>query len=111
MKRRTASILGFLDSFLAYIMTIVGVVFSAYLLPFESGNLGDVKISISSLAVSAVIALMVVGSQEYVPSDNEVARAGKRKNVFRRMGNAVANGMMWSQLITVASHVGNSIKI
>lgn len=101
MKRRSAAILDFFDSFLAYIMTIIGILFSAYLPLFATGTLDTLKIKIPNLVVSAVVALVVIGKREYVPGDNELARAGKRKNFLKRMGDAVAYGMMWSQIINI----------
>lgn len=95
--------MGFLshwDSFLVYFATLAGVLVAQYLPSFKSGTDFDLSIRLGNLAVASVIAMMFVLQDETSagvrsPSDN---RAGKKKNLRRRLGHGIAQGIAWTTI-------------
>jgi hypothetical protein len=98
-----------LDDVLAYILTVVGILASSYL-PLLAGT-GKIEVVVDywRLGLSAVVALLIVGKQEQLdaPPDNRVAaRAGRKKRFGHRMSNALAQGMMWAQVMGIVTKQG-----
>jgi hypothetical protein len=95
-----------LDDVLAYILTVVGILFSN-IMPLMQGNESfDIDIGKWRIIGALIIALIVVGKQEQLPSDKETsakAREGRRSRFFIRMSNALAQGFMWSYLANMGS--------
>lgn len=94
-----------LDDVLAYILTILGIVFSSYLPLLKKSEPIDITIGWWRVALSAMVALLVIGKQESLDVDEsgsvDKSRAGRRKRFLSRMMNAFAQGVMWSQLISI----------
>ena len=85
------------DSFFAYVMTVLGVVISNYIPELGKNSVINVKLDTVRLLLSAVVALMIVGQQE-----TKGDPIGKRKNFIPRMANALAHGIAWNSLIQIA---------
>jgi len=91
----TRKLLDFANDIGAFLCVLLGILASRYV-PLLHGD-GEIVITLPEwgrVAVSALVALVVVGSSE-VRGDV----AGKRKMWLRRMSNAVAQGFMWQRLI------------
>ena len=96
-----------LDDILAYVLTVVGILASAYLPLLKSGEAINVDLGIWKLALSAIVALMIVGTGEQL-DDNDIidkakSKAGRKKRFWQRMSNALAQGVMWSQIMNMAA--------
>lgn len=95
------------DDFLAYIMMMIGILASNYIPLLKTGDKIDIELGWGRIVLAGIVALLVVGKQEYIPSKGDTiattaARAGRRSNFIMRMANALAQGMMWSQIIQLA---------
>jgi len=90
------------DDVLAYILTVAGILLSNGLSMLKTNEAISLDMSPMRLVLSAIVALMVVTRQETVSSDPK-AKEGKRHNFGVRMGNAVAQGFMWAQLMNLGS--------
>jgi hypothetical protein len=93
------------DDFLAYIMTMAGILASNYIPLLKTGGMIDIKLGWGRIVLAAIVALLVVGKQEYIPNKGDTAvaaRAGRKSNFIMRMANALAQGMMWSQIVQLA---------
>jgi hypothetical protein len=94
-----------LDDILAYILTILGIVFSNYLPLLKSPDPINISIGWWRIALAAMVALLVIGKQENLDIDEsgstDKSRAGRRKRFWARMMNAFAQGVMWSQIISL----------
>jgi hypothetical protein len=95
------------DDFLAYILTIVGIVISNYLPLLKTTGTIHIEADWWRLGISAVVALMLIGRQEALVADEngstDKAKAGRKKKFSLRMFNALSQGMAWAQLIDMAS--------
>jgi hypothetical protein len=96
-----------IDGFLAYILTILGIVISAYIPLLKSTNTINITIDWWRIGISAVVALVIIGKQESLDTDEngskDKSKAGRKKRFASRMTNAVAQGIMWDTLINLAS--------
>jgi hypothetical protein len=94
------------DDVLAYVLTVAGIILSNTLPALKAG--GDIAVSLNPwrLAVAAAVALILVGKQEALDVDEagskDRSREGRRKRFWSRMGNALAQGMMWAQVSNLA---------
>jgi hypothetical protein len=88
------------DDLLVYLITLAGVLVAQYLPAFKSGQEISLATSWGRLIVASIIALSFVLKDEEVPQGIEktVARAGKRRNLRRRLSSGLAQGMMWATL-------------
>ena len=84
----------FLDGFLAYVLTIVGILVSQYLPAFTAGQEISLKLGLPRLIISAVIAFTIIAQQETGGDP-----AGKRAKFSVRMANALNHGLGWSALL------------
>jgi hypothetical protein len=82
------------DGFLAYVLTVVGILVSQYLPAFTQGQEIDLKASLPRLLISCVVAFLLVANQE-VGRDP----AGKRAKFRERMANALSHGISWNTLL------------
>ena len=96
-----------LDDVLAYILTMIGILASNYLPLLKSMDSITVDVGIWKIILSAIIALMIVGKGEQldgtVSEEKVKSKAGRKKRFLLRMSNALAQGVMWSQLINAAA--------
>lgn len=92
-----------LDDILAYVLTIVGIVFSNYIPLLKTNQTIDLNLSLGRIVVAAIVALIIVGRQEYIPikGDNAEARAGRRRNFTMRMVNALMQGIAWNEVMKI----------
>lgn len=95
-----------LDDVLAYILTVVGILASTYLPLLKTGEVINVELGIWKVVLSAIVALMIVGKDEHLETDDagdkSRSKAGRKKRFWTRMSNALAQGVMWSQIMNMA---------
>jgi|WetSurMetagenome_2_1015567.scaffolds.fasta_scaffold753571_1 hypothetical protein len=92
-----------LDDILAYLLTIVGILSSTYIPMLKTGEPIDIRVNSGRLIVSAIVALLIIAKQERITGeDTAKARAGRRANFASRMLNALAQGVMWVQIMQLA---------
>lgn len=92
------------DDVLAYVLTVAGILLSNGISMLKTNDAITLDMSPMRLVLAAIVALMVVTKQEYIPSDpTNKAKEGRRKNFAVRMGNAIAQGFMWSQLMNLGA--------
>ena len=95
------------DGFLAYILTIIGIMLSNYLPLLKTTGTINIQADWWRMAISAMVALLIIGKQETLSADEngstEKAKAGRKKKFSLRMFNALSQGMAWAQLIDMAS--------
>ena len=95
------------DDFLAYFLTIVGIMISNYLPLLKTTGTIHIEADWWRMGISAIVALMIIGKQETLIADEngstDEARNGRKKKFSLRMVNALSNGMAWAQLIDMAS--------
>lgn len=106
LKRFWAWFIDWIDDVLAYILTVTGILLSNGLSMLKTNDAIVLDMSPMRLVLSAIIALMVVTRQEAIPSEptsKAAAKEGRRKNFGIRMGNAIAQGFMWSQLMNLGT--------
>ena len=93
-----------LDDVLAYILTAVGILFSNIMPLMQGSETFDMDLGKWRIIGSLIIALIVVGKQEQLPTEKETfakAREGRRKNFWYRMSYALSQGFMWSALVNM----------
>jgi hypothetical protein len=97
-----------LDDILAYILTIIGILCSNYLPLLKSNEEININIGIWKIVLASIVALMIIGRQENLDIDENgskiKAKEGRKKRFFSRMMNALAQGIMWNQLMQLASN-------
>jgi len=105
MRKLTAKAIDLADDFLAYILTIVGILLSNYLPMLRTTGTIDVSIDLWRIGISAMVALIIIGRQEAIATDGDTAkaRAGRRRNFAPRMANALAQGIAWNTIVQLAS--------
>lgn len=85
------------DDILVYAVTLIGV-FAAQFLPLlKSGADINVVLTSGKAIIAAVVALYLVLLDEDTKGD-QVAKAGKKNNLRRRLSAAMAQGFSWSTL-------------
>lgn len=106
-KRFCNGLFDLLDDVLAYILTIVGILCSNYLPLLKTNGHIDVQLDWWRVGLSAIVALLIIGKEEQLSPDEsgstDKSRVGRKKRFTMRMINALAQGVMWSQLISIAS--------
>jgi len=88
-----------LADFGVYLFVLVGIILSRYMPQFKSGDeLIWIPLSWLRLAISALIALMIVGSVDLNVGEQH---AGKRRprRLLSRIALAVSQGFMWETII------------
>lgn len=97
MKGMTWTKVGdFLDDWVVYAVTVGAVFFGPYVMSFQGGTPFTVDASWPRLALSALIALALAAREEGVPGPE--AKAGRRKNLVRRLESAAYRGFTLSVL-------------
>jgi threonine dehydrogenase-like Zn-dependent dehydrogenase len=94
------------DDVLAYVLTIAGILLSNGLSMLKTNDVIVLDMSPMRLVLASIVALMVVIRQESMPNEPQSkaqAREGRRKHFGVRMGNAIAQGFMWSQLMNLGA--------
>jgi hypothetical protein len=108
MNKFWGKVFDILDDILAYILTVIGIVISAYIPLLKSTGVINLQIDWWRLGISAIVALIIIGRQEKLDADENGSKAkskeGRKKNFGYRMTNALSQGMMWSQIISLASN-------
>lgn len=104
MRRIWPKVFDILDDFLAYALTIIGILASNYLPMLKTTGKISVEIDIWRVGIAAIVALLIVVKQEALDTnDREASKAGRKKNFGLRMANALSQGIAWNQLIQLAS--------
>lgn len=96
-----------LDDILAYILTIVGILASTYIPLLKTKGTIEIEIDWGRIVISAIVALMIIGQQETLESDEAGSKVkskeGRKKRFGARMINALSQGVMWNQIIQLAA--------
>jgi hypothetical protein len=96
------------DDILAYILTIIGIVLSAYLPLLKNTSPIDIKLDWWRLGIAAFVALLIVGKQEELDVDEtgskNKSKEGRKKHFIVRMANALSQGVAWNTIIQLASN-------
>ena len=94
------------DDVLAYVLTVGGILLSNVLPALKAGDDFAVSLNPWRIAVAGAVAIILVSRQETLEADDDGtrdrSRAGRRKRFWARMGNALAQGMMWAQVSNLA---------
>jgi hypothetical protein len=94
-----------LDDFLAYILTIVGILCSNYLPLLKTNSRIDIAMDWWRIGLASVVALLVIGKQESLDIDEngsiDKSRTGRKKRFTIRMINALSQGIMWATFINL----------
>lgn len=102
MKKFRKWIVDIADDVLAYVLTVLGILFSNILPLMQSNEPFNLDIGIWRIIGAMVISILLVSKHEQLPIDNETAakaREGRRKNFGYRMSYALSQGFMWSMLV------------
>jgi hypothetical protein len=92
-----------LDDILAYLITIIGILSSTYIPMLKTGEAIDIRLNYGRLIVAGIVALLIIAKQEHISGeDTAKARAGRRHNFGARMLNALAQGVLWVQIMGMA---------
>lgn len=96
-----------LDDVLAYILTIIGILFSTYIPLLKTNGTILIDLNWGRIVLSAIVAIMIIGKQESLESDETgskiKSKEGRKKRFWARMVNALSQGVMWAQLIQLAT--------
>jgi len=107
IKALWKKIFDLLDDFLAYLLTIIGILCSNYLPLLKTNEQIIINIDWWRFGLAAIMALLVIGKQEALDVDESgdkiKSKEGRKKRFFSRMINALAQGVMWSQFMQLAS--------
>lgn len=94
-----------LDDILAYVLTVVGILFSNAVPMLKANEPIVLDFGLLRIVVAMIVALLFVSDQETLGKiDGEtkaVAKQGRRKNFRKRMTNALAQGVMWAQIMNM----------
>ena len=94
-----------LDDVLAYILTVVGILFSNVVPLLKSNEPLSIDIGAMRIVAACIVALLFVSDQEKIGATDidtkAKAKEGKRANFRKRMINALSQGFMWSQVMNV----------
>lgn len=106
MKKFTRWLIEIADDVLAYVLTVVGILFSNIVPMMKSNEPFALDIGAWRIAGSIIIAVLIVGKQEQLTPDEKgstaKAREGRHKKFGSRMSNALAQGVMWSYIMNMA---------
>jgi hypothetical protein len=107
IKKALDKFVDVVDDFLAYFLTIVGIMISNYIPLLKTTGTIHIESDWWRIGISVVVALMIIGRQETLTADEngstDKAKAGRKKKFSLRMFNALSQGMAWQQLIDMAS--------
>ena len=107
IKQFWNKLIDIVDDFLAYILTIVGIIISNYIPLLKNSGTIHIEADWWRMGISAMVALLIIGKQEALSIDEngstDKAKAGRKKKFSIRMFNALSNGISWATLIDMAS--------
>jgi hypothetical protein len=107
LKKLWDKFIDVVDDFLAYVLTIIGIMLSNYLPLLKTQGVINIEADWWRIGISSIAALMIIGKQETLDADENgdktKAKEGRKKRFSIRMFNALSQGMMWQQLIDMAS--------
>jgi hypothetical protein len=102
------NVIDLLDDFLAYVLTIVGILLSNYIPLLKTTGIIDIKMDWFRIGISAIVAIMIIGKQESLELDEtgskEKSKAGRKKRFSIRMFNALAQGISWSTIMNIMTN-------
>jgi hypothetical protein len=90
------------DDFLAYLLTVAGILLSNYIPLLKSGAPIKISIETGRIVLAAAVAILIVVKQETITGNSLEAKAGRKKNFVNRMMNALSQGVMWATLVQLA---------
>jgi hypothetical protein len=107
LKKSWDKFVDVIDDFLAYFLTIAGIMISNYIPLLKTTGTIHIETDWWRIGISAMVALIIIGRQESLTIDEDgttnKSKAGRKKKFTIRMFNALSNGMAWAQLIDMAS--------
>lgn len=86
------------DGWLVYACTLLGVVVAQYIPAFKAARDFDISLRWPYLVVAATIALVFVLQDESSGGQSDETRAGRRRNLRRRLAHAIAQGIAWTTI-------------
>lgn len=93
------------DDILAYILTVVGILFSNVIPLLKSNETISLDMGWMRILAACIVALLFVSDQEKIGTlegeSKAKAKEGRRANFRKRMTNALAQGFMWSQVMNI----------
>lgn len=105
MKRFFKWIADIADDVLAYILTVVGILFSNAIPMLKTNEPLTIDIGVMRIVAACIVALLFIKDQEKLIADESgskaLSKAGRKKNFRTRMTNALAQGFMWSQVMNM----------
>lgn len=95
-----------IDDILAYVLTVVGILFSNAIPLLKTNEPLTIDIGYMRIVAACIVALLFVTNQEKLIADPEtgskvIAKQGRKKNFKARMINALSQGFMWSQVMNM----------
>lgn len=94
-----------LDDVFAYVLTVVGILFSNAVPMLKANEPIVLDFGLLRIVVAMIVALLFVSDQETLGKiegeTKTVAKQGRRKNFRKRMTNALAQGVMWAQIMNM----------
>ena len=94
-----------LDDVLAYVLTVVGILFSNAVPLLKNNEPLILDMGMMRIVAACIVAILFVSNQESVgETEGETkakAKEGRRKNFKKRMINALSQGFMWSQVMNM----------
>ncbi|RPJ58504.1 MAG: hypothetical protein EHM12_07750 [Dehalococcoidia bacterium] len=106
MKKFFKAVGEIMDDVLAYILTVIGILFSNAIPLLKTNEPLTIDIGYMRVVAACIVALLFVTNQEKLTADPEtgskvIAKAGRKKNFRARMINTLSQGFMWSQVINM----------
>jgi hypothetical protein len=105
MKKFFKAFVDILDDILAYILTVIGILFSNVIPMLKTNEPLRIDIGAMRIIAACIVAFLFIKDQEKLAIDETGskvnAKAGRKKNFRARMTNALAQGFMWSQVMNM----------
>lgn len=105
MKKFIKWFVDIIDDVLAYVLTVIGILFSNAIPLLKSNEPFSLDIGAMRIIAACIVALLFVTNQEKLTADETgskaIAKQGRKKNFKARMINALSQGFMWSQVMNM----------
>ena len=105
MKKFFKAVGEIMDDVLAYILTVIGILFSNVVPLLKTNEPLSIDIGAMRIIAACIVAFLFIKDQEKLTADETgskaTAKAGRKKNFRTRMINALSQGFMWSQVMNM----------
>ena len=106
LKKAWDKVIDIFDDFLAYLLTIIGILLSNYLPLLKTTGHIQPDLDWWRVGISAIVALMIIGKQEALEPDEtgnkSKAKEGRKKRFGVRMFNALSQGIAWATIMEMS---------